>query len=113
MKIALIIPAFNEEKVIEKVLKKIPAKMENKRITIVVINDGSKDQTERIVKKNRKLVISHPINRGLGAALSTGFEYAKQNNFDLLVTLDGDGQHNPKEIAKLIKPIINGQADFV
>src|SRR5579872_1847680 len=98
MKVVVIIPAFNEERVIAKVLKKIPKKINDLNLIAVVVNDGSTDQTEKIVKKHHRLVITHPINRGLGAALATGFEYARIKNFDLLVTLDGDGQHDPKEI---------------
>lgn len=113
MKIIVVVPAFNEEKVIASVMAKIPSRIKNHSVKMVVINDGSVDQTEKIVKSRRKLVISHPINRGLGAALATGFEYAKQRGFDVLVTLDGDGQHNPKEIERLIKPILQGNADFV
>jgi len=113
MKIAVVIPAFNEGKVIDKVLKKIPQKIAQHKVKIIVINDGSTDDTEKVVRKNRQLVITHPINRGLGAALATGFAYARKNNFGLLVTLDGDGQHDPQEIAKLIKPILKKEADFV
>src|SRR5581483_563684 len=99
MKIAVVIPAFNEGKVIDKVLKKIPQKIAQHKVKIIVINDGSTDDTEKVVRKNSQLVITHPINRGLGAALATGFAYARKNNFGLLVTLDGDGQHDPQEIA--------------
>ncbi len=87
MKIIVIVPAFNEEKVIQKVLMKIPKKIKSHQVKTVVINDGSSDNTEKIVKRNHILVITHPINRGLGAALATGFEFARLKKFDLLVTL--------------------------
>lgn len=113
MKILVVVPAFNEEKVIAKVLSKIPTKINQHQVKIVVINDGSLDQTEKVARGLKKVVISHSINRGLGAALATGFDYARIKKFDVLVTLDGDGQHDPKEIEKLVRPIIKNSADFV
>lgn len=109
----IVIPAFNEEKVIEEVLGKIPRKIKNFNIDKVVIDDGSSDSTARKVAKMGVRLLVHPINRGLGAALGTGFEYARIHKYDFLVTLDGDGQHDPLEIEKLLSPILAGQADFV
>jgi UDP-N-acetylglucosamine---dolichyl-phosphate N-acetylglucosaminyltransferase len=109
----IVIPAFNEEKIIGQVLAEIPQQIEGYQFDAVVINDGSSDNTEQVIKKMGTTVINHPINRGLGAALGTGFEYARLKGYDLLVTLDADGQHDPKEINKLIKPVIEGKADFV
>lgn len=109
----VIIPAFNEEKIITKVIKKIPGKVLGCPLDKIVINDGSIDKTKEIAIKTGILVLSHPINRGLGAALGTGFEYARQKNYGFLVTLDADGQHDPKEISRLVKPILANRADFV
>jgi glycosyltransferase involved in cell wall biosynthesis len=114
MKLAILIPAYNEEKMLARVIKTLPKKLP--RITqkeIVVIDDGSKDKTAEIAKRLDVTVISHLINRGLGGALGTGFEYAKKKNFDCLVTFDADGQHNPKDIEKILKPILAKKADVV
>jgi len=114
MKLAIVIPAYNEEEKLAQVIKTLPKKFPKISETeIIVINDGSKDNTEKIAKKYRTTVISHFINRGLGSALGTGFEYVKENNFDVLVTFDADGQHNPKDIAKVLKPITDKRADVV
>lgn len=109
----IVIPAFNEEKVILTVLKKIPRKIFEVNFDYLVINDGSTDQTEQVLAKNHINFVSHPINRGLGAALGTGFEYARQKDYVLLVTLDGDGQHDPLDLPTIIKPVLTGKADFV
>lgn len=114
MRLAIIIPAFNEEKTIEKVIKTLPKKLPKiTKIEVVIINDGSIDRTADIAHKLKTTVISHCLNRGLGAALGTGFEYARRKRFDLLVTFDADGQHNPSDIAPVIKPIVNKKADIV
>lgn len=113
MKGIIAVPAYNEENVIKDVVLSIPRRIGLLSLDIVVVNDGSTDQTAREVKKTRATLISHPVNRGLGAALGTGFEFARRQNYDLLVTIDGDGQHDPREIPKIIQPILKNQADFV
>ncbi|MCZ3367490.1 MULTISPECIES: glycosyltransferase family 2 protein [Methanobacterium] len=106
-KITAILPAYNEELCISSVIlcsKKYVDK-------VIVVDDGSTDNTAKIAKLAGAQVISHFSNKGKGAALKTGFEAAKES--EIIVTLDSDGQHNPKEIPKLITPIINGEADIV
>ncbi len=78
---------------------------------VIVVDDGSSDRTAEIAKKVGAEVIVHETNRGKGAALKTGFEAAK--GYDVIVTMDSDGQHNPADIPKLIAPIIEGKADMV
>ncbi len=114
MKLFVLVPAYNEETVLDSVLldlKKISLKGIQKEI--VLINDGSTDKTEQIAKKNMVIVLSHPINRGLGGALGTGLEYARSKMADIVVTFDADGQHDHNDIARLIKPILSNKADFV
>ena len=114
MRLAIIIPAYNEEKTIAQVIKTLPRKFPHINYReIIVINDGSQDKTEAIAQKMPVTVISHYLNRGLGAALGTGFEYVRRGKFDCLVTFDADGQHNPNDIWSVIKPIINKKADIV
>ena len=106
-KITAILPAYNEELCISSVIlcsKKYVDK-------VIVVDDGSNDNTANIAKLAGAQVINHSFNKGKGAALKTGFEAAKES--EIIVTLDSDGQHNPKEIPKLINPIINGEADIV
>lgn len=100
----VIIPAYNEEKTISKVISQIP-----KGFKIVVIDDGSTDNTAKVKAK----VISHKKNRGVGVAFQTGVKYALKSKADIMVTIDADGQFNPKDIPKLIKPILEDEADFV
>ncbi len=110
MKTLVVIPAFNEEKSIGAVLKDLK---NHKFKHIVVIDDGSKDKTGKVAKRNKVLVLRHIVNRGLGAALGTGFTYARENNFDSLVTFDADGQHEASDIKDLLVEIHKGEADVV
>lgn len=110
MKILIVIPAFNEEKSLGGVIDDLN-KFGYKNI--LVVNDGSKDKTAEIAQKKKVEVVSHTINRGLGAALGTGFAYAKKEKYDVLVTFDADGQHRARDIESLIVPIIEKQADVV
>lgn len=106
MKTLIIVPAFNEEKSIASVI--IDLKKHGFK-NILLVNDGSLDDTASKAKGVK--IINHIINRGLGAALGTGFEYAKLNNYDIAVTFDSDGQHKAKDIKKLLAKI--GRADVV
>ncbi len=99
-KVLVVLPAFNEGKVIADVIKSI--KKEGYK-DILVIDDCSKDNTSQIAKKEGAIVLRHVINRGAGAATYTGITYAKKNNYDYVVLIDSDGQHDPKDIKKLMK----------
>ncbi len=113
-KLLVIIPAFNEEEKIGEVIQKIPGKIRGiSKIQILVIDDGSTDQTARIARGLGAEVIKHHYNMGIGAAFSTGLQHALDNNFDLMVNIDGDSQFNPKDIPKLLEPILNDNFDFV
>ncbi|USG99019.1 glycosyltransferase family 2 protein [Thermococcus argininiproducens] len=104
--ISLIIPAYNEAKRIGSVLSKIPDFVDE----IIVVDDGSKDNTSEVAKNWGAKVIRLKQNQGKGAAMKAGINEASG---DIIVFMDADGQHNPKEIEKLIIPIINDEADFV
>ena len=115
-KLIIIIPAFNEEKVIGIVLlrlKKVLNSFKGLDCRIVVVNDSSTDKTAQEAEKQKVVVLSHPINRGLGGALFTGFKYAKRKKADYLVTMDSDGQHDAGDIKKILQPIIEKKADLV
>ena len=103
------IPAFNEEKTIAKVV--LLARRHVDRV--VVCDDGSRDMTAEIAEKLGAMVVRHQKNMGKGAALRTALECLKQLNPDVVVTMDADGQHDPKGIPRLLEPIIRGEADMV
>lgn len=114
MKLAIVIPAYNEEGSIIEVLNKIPTRLKGiSEIIPIVVDDGSTDKTYDLAKGSTKHVARHVVNLGLGAALTTGFETAKKLNCDFAVTLDGDGQHNPNDIERIIGPILKKKADVV
>lgn len=114
-KVLLIIPAYNEEENILKTCKKIKDynKMNNTNYDFIVINDGSKDHTEEILKNNNLNHIELIHNLGIGGAVQTGYKYAYINNYDIAVQLDGDGQHDVSYVEDIIKPIIDGKANLV
>ena len=101
MKSIALICAYNEEKNIKNVVNST-FKHINK---VVVVNDGSTDNTLKEIRKTKATVINNKTNFGKGIALRKGFEYCLKNNYDVIITLDGDGQHNPKDIPKLLDKI--------
>lgn len=110
-KIFVVIPAFNEELVIQDVL--IGLKNEGFN-DIIVVDDGSEDNTlENAHQIEGVTAIRHKMNRGKGAATKTGIEAAKLLGADIIVTMDGDGQHDPDDINNLTRPIISGKFDVV
>lgn len=103
----VIIPAYNESEAIEKVVNSVyEQKIEN--LDVIVINDGSKDNTYEEAKKTKAIVIDSPNNLGIGGAVQTGYLYAQENDYDIAIQLDGDGQHNPKYLKNLIEEVVNG-----
>lgn len=101
----IIIPAYNEEKSISKVITDLKS---NSYDNILVVDDGSKDKTAEIAKKHNVKVIRHFINRGQGAALQTGTEYALRNGTEVIVHFDADGQFLAEDIDDLIKALKEG-----
>lgn len=110
-KILIIVPAFNEERSLASVLNSI--KKEAPYADIVVINDGSKDNTAYVARKQNVEVVSVPFNLGIGGAVQTGLIYAQRNKYDVAIQLDADGQHKAEELEKLLLPLRNDQADLV
>ena len=103
------IPAYNEERAIVSILKR-SLKYSDK---VIVIDDGSTDDTAKIAKESGAVVISHKKNEGYGASVITLFERARQESADILVILDGDGQHNPEQIPLLINTLQENNVDVV
>lgn len=109
MKIIVGLPAFNEEKNLEKIILEIKQLTDN----IIVCNDGSSDNTGEIAKKMEVNTINHKRNLGYGAAIKSIFLEAKKMNADFLITFDADGQHNVKDIESILNPLTNNEADIV
>jgi hypothetical protein len=106
-----IVPAFNESKSVGEVVTSIHTALPSAHI--LVVDDGSNDDTSAEAKKAGAAVITLPLNLGIGAAVQTGYFYAKRHGFDLAMQIDGDGQHDPHECRLLIEPIVNHRADLV
>ena len=111
MKVLLIIPAYNEEDNILNTCNKI--KEFSDEIDFVVINDGSKDGTLKILQENNLNHINLINNLGIGGAVQTGYKYAYENGYDIAIQFDGDGQHDVNYVPNICEPIINGQANLV
>jgi glycosyltransferase involved in cell wall biosynthesis len=94
MKTCVIIPSYNEEKEIDKLVRAII----KQGLVVLVIDDGSQDNTSRFAQQAGALVIKNKTNEGKGASLAKGFKYALENNFDAVITMDGDGQHSPNDV---------------
>lgn len=109
MKIICVIPAWNEAKNISKVVNEVKPLVDE----VVVVNDSSQDNTAELAKLAGATVLNHPINRGQGAALQTGNEYALKNGAQIIVHFDADDQFQASEIKDVIAPILGGRADIV
>jgi len=111
--IAVIVPAFNEEKLIGKVLKTIPSFVDH----VVVIDDASSDRTGEVVKTHQEedsriTYIQHKINEGVGGAIVTGYKWARDHEIDISVVMAGDAQMDPKDLPKLLDPVVEGATDY-
>jgi glycosyltransferase involved in cell wall biosynthesis len=110
VKILAIVPAYNEEACIRNLLINLK-KLET--VDILVINDKSLDKTSEICKEENINVVDLPCNLGIGGAVQTGYIYAHQNNYDIAIQVDGDGQHDPNFIKNILDPLVKGNADLV
>lgn len=108
--ILIIIPVYNEQEKIRSVVGELLAHSYNQ---IVLVDDGSNQDIQGEVSDLPVTYLKHCVNLGQGAALQTGFNYAREINCDVIVTFDADGQHDCNDIAALIRPIINDEADIV
>ena len=110
LKRAVIVPAFNEEGSVVRVIEEIRAF--DPGFEIVVVDDGSTDDTAKVARAAGARVLRLPFNVGIGGAVQTGHKYAREHDFDLAIQIDGDGQHDASELPKLIAPIVNDEADM-
>ena len=110
-RILVIIPAYNEEGSIEKVVEGV--RFHLPEADILVVNDGSTDRTSQRAKGSGAIVLDLPFNLGIGGAMQAGYKYADEKGYDLAVQVDGDGQHNPEEISNLVDVLARNEADMV
>ncbi|PLX85629.1 MAG: glycosyl transferase family 2 [Desulfuromonas sp.] len=106
----VIIPAHNEEPLIGEVVGRVRKAVPE--CDILVVDDGSYDHTAAVAGRAGALVIRHPYNMGYGTTIQTGFKHARRQQYDFVVQLDGDGQHDPEFIPRLLEPVVRGETDF-
>lgn len=113
-KISAVVPAYNEETQIERVIDTMTELVD----TIIIINDCSRDQTEAVVKSHfqyksgRVVLINHEKNQGVGGAIATGYKWSRDNQYDIAVVMAGDGQMDPADLPALLDPVVDGVADY-
>jgi glycosyltransferase involved in cell wall biosynthesis len=114
VKLIIYMPAFNEETIIHNVIKNLPKSLDNiDVIQHLVVDDGSTDKTAELAQSAGAQVIRHKKNRGVGAAFHSALQFALENDADILIGIDADGQFDPNEIPNLIGPVLSRQADMV
>lgn len=112
MKVLLIIPAYNEAANLPALIGQVRA-LAQTDYDILIINDGSHDNTASTARELGAILVDLPVNLGIGGAVQTGYIYAYYNMYDVAVQMDGDGQHDPRYLEALIQPIADGAADMV
>jgi glycosyltransferase involved in cell wall biosynthesis len=111
--IAVVMPAYNEARVISTVLSRIPSDIDGIAVVPVVVDDGSGDGTGALARASGALVVRHITNLGAGAATITGLQAAQKLDANVIVVMDSDGQHNPEEISSLVRCLVEGPFDVV
>ena len=113
--ICAVVPAFNEEKLVGRVIETMPDYVDR----IVVVNDCSRDGTARVVQdyqqrygQERIVLINHAVNQGVGGAIATGYKWARDNGIDVAVVMAGDAQMDPADLPALVEPVLSGRADY-
>ncbi|MFH1045954.1 MAG: glycosyltransferase family 2 protein [Candidatus Omnitrophota bacterium] len=109
MNICVLIPSFNEAKTIAQLVKRVLAQ----HLVVVVVDDGSADTTAEVAAAAGAAVLKHPHNKGKGAALKNGFRFALNKKYDAVITMDGDDQHSPDDIAHFIQAALTSDADII
>lgn len=114
MKLLIALPCYNEAEHIQQVLRSIPTQYEGvDQVRLLVVDDGSADDTARLAFEAGATVIKHKRNKGLGEAFRAAVDFAIDHGYDLMVNLDGDGQFDSADIARVLAPLLNKEADFV
>jgi len=115
MKVLVFMTAYNEEATIGEVLDQLSVVIRDSKhhIDVLVVDDGSEDETADRAAERDVILVVHPRNLGPGTATRTGYKYAVRNGYDVTVRMDADGQHRPEDISRLLEPIVDGEADIV
>jgi glycosyltransferase involved in cell wall biosynthesis len=111
--LAIVIPAYNEEPSVAEVVAEIPGEAAGLQTELIVVVDGSSDETAARAAEAGALVCDVPVNRGQGAALRLGYWLARARGARVIATIDADGQYEPDELGRVVEPILAGRADFV
>ncbi|MEG0769518.1 MAG: glycosyltransferase family 2 protein [Ruthenibacterium sp.] len=110
MKTLVIIPCYNEEENLERVIGNLHTAAPD--VDYLIVNDCSTDGSAALCADNHYSYLSLPINLGIGGGVQSGYLYAREHDYDITVQMDGDGQHNPKYLADVIRPVLDGQFDM-
>lgn len=115
LRVAIIIPCYNEQENVLNLYQEIRNTNYSSQYSVepIFINDCSKDNTQEILSSHDIKHIDLPVNLGIGGAVQTGYKYAFRNSYDIAVQMDGDGQHPPAELEKVLEPILKNEADVV
>ena len=105
-----IVPALNEELTVPRVIDELRAF--DPGLVVVIVDDGSVDRTSEVAAARGAVVLRLPFNLGIGGAVQTGFRFAYEQGFDIAVRVDGDGQHDPLQLARILEPVLRGDADI-
>lgn len=108
-----IVPALNEEANLRELLPRFPDQVAGNPILVLIVNDGSTDDTAEVGREYGALVADVPVNRGQGGALRTGFDIARIGGAEVVVTIDADGQNDPEDVPLLVEPILENEADVI
>ena len=111
--VMVLIPAYNEARNLAEMLPLMPGQIDGRELGVLVVDDGSEDETKDVVRSCGQLVVSNLINRGGGAALRLGYDIFRKGGVRICVTMDGDGQHRPEDLRNLLGPIFEDRYDFV
>lgn len=110
MKVLVIIPCYNEEENIERVVSDLRRAAPD--VDYLIVNDCSTDRSAAICRENEFSYLSLPINLGIGGGVQSGYLYAKENDYDITVQMDGDGQHDPAYLYEIVQPVLDGRCDM-
>ena len=111
--VAVVIASYKERANIGAVVTSIPQQICGLDVSVIVVVDGAEDGTAKIVRDAGHFAVVAPVNRGQGAALRLGYRVAREHGADYIVTADADGQTDPADLAVVLEPLVNGEADFV
>jgi glycosyltransferase involved in cell wall biosynthesis len=111
--VAIVIPAYDEEPTVASVIREIPSEIAGQATEVIVVNDGSADNTVAEARSAGALVCDIPVNRGQGLIFMLGYWLARTRGAKVIATIDADGQFLPSELERVVEPIVSGRADFV